>query len=53
MVSLISVDSETLCAGLDQKIHLTRAAYIRLFFDKLFPDLKRIIYMDTDMLVVR
>lgn len=51
--SLLSVDSRELCVWLDQKIHLTRAAYLRLFFENIFPDLDRIIYMDTDMLVVR
>lgn len=52
-VSLLPVDSQKLCTWLDQKIHLTRAAYLRLFFENLFPDLDRIIYMDTDMIVVR
>lgn len=51
--SLLPVNSLEICTWLEQKIHLTKAAYLRLFFDTLFPDLERIIYMDTDMVVVR
>lgn len=51
-VSFLSVDSSKICVWLEQKFHFTKAAYLRLFFDTLFPDLNRIIYMDTDMLVV-
>lgn len=52
-VSFLSVDSSKICVWLEQKFHFTKAAYLRLFFDTLFPDLERIIYMDTDMLVMR
>lgn len=47
------VDADKLCADLPEAAHLTRATYIRLFFPQLFPELERIMYLDTDVLVLK
>jgi lipopolysaccharide biosynthesis glycosyltransferase len=46
------VDTDELCPDLPEASHLTRATYIRLFFPQLFPELERIMYLDTDVLVL-
>lgn len=47
------VDTDELCVDLPEVSHLTRATYIRLFFPQLFPELERIMYLDTDVLVLK
>lgn len=42
-----------MCSDLPEASHLTRAAYVRLFFPELFCELQRIMYLDTDILVVQ
>jgi len=46
------VDTHELCADLPEAAHLTRATYVRLFFPQLFPEVERIMYLDTDVLVL-
>lgn len=47
------IDTNELCSDLPEASHLTRAAYVRLFFPELFPELQRIMYLDTDILAIQ
>ena len=48
---LIQTVDQTLFEGLTTKGHISRAAFMRLELARIFPDLKRVLYLDSDLIL--
>lgn len=47
----ISVDLDDKMSTFPERFHITRAAYARLLIPEVLPDFKRVVYLDTDVMV--